>query len=811
MYFIHGHKFILVILIFCFTGQLILSQDRKTHNNYTGDWESPSSWNPAWTNPQININNLDITINGYITANSSLHFSGSSKLIVDDTLVINGDLLILNDNELEVNEGGVLVVRGNLIFSNKAEITADGYIIITGNVTKEGSVNEGSFDSGDDPARVFIGGTVSPGGLQNDKSDFEALNCLSPEYPYPNSGCSYGNIEDLANDQIYQFFLTTCPHTTAGSNSPLCPGSTLTLFSSGGSAYSWTGPQGFTSTAQSPTITAANTDMTGIYTVIITDGFGCTSEKQVNILVNPPPELVITNPAVECYPATIDLTQAAITAGSAPGLSWSWHTDPEGTVELATPQEAGAGTWYIKGTTADECYDVKPVSVTILPPVTGNTISGDPALCYMDSPELTGVSDLSGGNGEFRYKWETAGNELTWEPAAGSANNTGYIAPPIADPSYFRRIVFSGVNDICRDTSNIFKVDIHTLSYAEIIETTDTICAGSRAELRFNLMGEGPWELVYSDGTENFFQQVSNLQHASSIIATAKDSATYKYQIVSLTDRFGCIAPEDNISGIASLTVYAYPKPDPGYSAEVCGNTIQLNANPRYGHGRWQSEALSTEFYPARFSPDALATVTEYGRHRFTWTETNWQCSASADISVSFYEQPEEVFAGYDKILQFIFETNLEAVIPYSMPEAYGGWEVIKGNGQIVFKNDPRSRVIDLEFGENTFVWTLFNGVCEPVSVPVTILIKDLGFPNAFSPNNSGYNDRFVINGIENSKYNKFTVFNRQGNKVFNAVNYQNDWDGRNHNGVPLKEDTFFYILNVDNKYSYKGFIVLKR
>jgi large repetitive protein len=65
----------------------------------------------------------------------------------------------------------------------------------------------------------------------------------------------------------------------------------------------------------------------------------------------------------------------------------------------------------------------KPVSVTILPPVTGNTISGDPVLCYMDSPELSGVSDLSGGDGEFSYKWESAGNDLNWEPAAGSANN----------------------------------------------------------------------------------------------------------------------------------------------------------------------------------------------------------------------------------------------------------------------------------------------------------------------------------------------------------------------------------------------------
>jgi hypothetical protein len=72
------------------------------------------------------------------------------------------------------------------------------------------------------------------------------------------------------------------------------------------------------------------------------------------------------------------------------------------------------------------------------------------------------------------------------------------------------------------------------------------------------------------------------------------------------------------------------------------------------------------------------------------------------------------------------------------MPEAFGIWEVVQGNGKIDFKNDPRSRVTNLGFGENTFIWTIYNGVCEPVSVPVTILITDLGIPNAFSPNNSG-------------------------------------------------------------------------
>jgi hypothetical protein len=111
--------------------------EHQTKNNYTGAWETPASWDPAWPEPHYNVNNIDITISGYITANNSLTFSGtSSELIVDDTLVINGDLTISDDNDVKVNNNGILIVRGNTIISDSSDIIADGYIIITGDITK---------------------------------------------------------------------------------------------------------------------------------------------------------------------------------------------------------------------------------------------------------------------------------------------------------------------------------------------------------------------------------------------------------------------------------------------------------------------------------------------------------------------------------------------------------------------------------------------------------------------------------------------------------------------------------------------------
>lgn len=59
-----------------------------------------------------------------------------------------------------------------------------------------------------------------------------------------------------------------------------------------------------------------------------------------------------------------------------------------------------------------------------------------------------------------------------------------------------------------------------------------------------------------------------------------------------------------------------------------------------------------------------------------------------------------------------------------------------------------------------------------------TKLLDPLIFADFFSPNNDGHNDTFVIENIDEYPINKIHIFNRWGDKVFEAEPYLNNWDG---------------------------------
>jgi gliding motility-associated-like protein len=81
---------------------------------------------------------------------------------------------------------------------------------------------------------------------------------------------------------------------------------------------------------------------------------------------------------------------------------------------------------------------------------------------------------------------------------------------------------------------------------------------------------------------------------------------------------------------------------------------------------------------------------------------------------------------------------------------------------------------------------------------------------NILTPNGDGHNDRWMIANIELYPDNEVAVYDKTGKLVYREKGYRNQWDGK-LNGVPLKDDAYFYIIqfNKPNVKPIKGYLTI--
>lgn len=83
---------------------------------------------------------------------------------------------------------------------------------------------------------------------------------------------------------------------------------------------------------------------------------------------------------------------------------------------------------------------------------------------------------------------------------------------------------------------------------------------------------------------------------------------------------------------------------------------------------------------------------------------------------------------------------------------------------------------------------------------------------NILTPNGDGINDFLVISDFD--KLNEtcsVEIFSTSGQKVFSDDAYQNNWNGKDSNGNPLKSGTYYYIINLTGRTGGTGFIDIVR
>ena len=129
-----------------------------------------------------------------------------------------------------------------------------------------------------------------------------------------------------------------------------------------------------------------------------------------------PTGFVINNPAAVCSPATVNITLAAVTAGSIGGLTFTYFTDADGLIVLGTPGAvAVSGTYYIKASNGT-CSLILPVVVTINAQPNLFTVTGGGSYCSGGTGVAVG---LNGSESGVNYQLQL-NSVNTGSPVAGT-------------------------------------------------------------------------------------------------------------------------------------------------------------------------------------------------------------------------------------------------------------------------------------------------------------------------------------------------------------------------------------------------------
>ncbi len=542
-----------------------------------------------------------------------------------------------------------------------------------------------------------------------------------------------------------------------------------------------------------------------------------------------------------CYGQQPEVIIGAVHAGGlglgTDSIYWQKRTESGSWIDVAdssrkdfAPSNLVETMYYRRVILSDDCIDISDShKVNVLPSITEDSISTDPVIytCYETAPQQIIASEPSGGagTGSYSYQWQKSSDAITWTDISANANGKDYEPEALTDTTYFRRQVFSGLDDCCSSTSDTVRVNIYVLPIATIQNLEDTICSGNDVVLNMNITeGEMPYVLTYNDGFNDFTSDPVNSTEYNPLHQpeTENESEIFDYTLVSVSDDNGCEATD--MSGLTKIYVYGNPVANAGIDDEACELSFQLSATPTLGTGYWSHVSeIGNVLFDDVNAANAMVNVDTAVHYKFEWKELNWQCEDRDTVSIDLYERPYNIYVNpQDTILYFVDEVILKG--GYINPDQFettSFWEMVSGNGSFTPSVDDSlvtlSDLNDLGQEQISVTWTVSKRECEDSVVNVSIKLKELFSPTGFTPNGDGVNDYLKFNGIENSDEYDLIIFNRWGTEVYRETEETEvkGWNGKKDNkGKDLPEDTYYYILNVtdDNvTQTHKGFIVLKR
>jgi gliding motility-associated-like protein len=430
-------------------------------------------------------------------------------------------------------------------------------------------------------------------------------------------------------------------------------------------------------------------------------------------------------------------------------------------------------------------------------PITNNKVTAPAvtAVCPGVDPDIiTGSTPI----GSFdSYQWQRSLDNKTYTDIPGAVSKD-YDPPVITATTYYHRRVMH----LACEAPNISNVvTITLLTPATLNEITAPAVTG--------FCNAGDASLIHgfvpqAVGTVDYQWQLStdNISFTNISGATAKDYDPPSISVTTYYRRLITNSPCNIGTPSNTVAITITPVTVPTISAEqtVClgdGVTLKATGGTRYS---WSPAAGLSATDIA--SPTARPTNTT----NYTVTVFNGNCSTMLPVKVTVVGRPT-VNVGADKEIMIGDRVQLNAQVTAVEGATYS-WTPTTYLDNPAIANPVAKPTANITY---RLTVTSANG-CFIASDEVVINVREkIVIPNAFTPNGDGINDILTLSGLESYKQSTLTIFNRNGQQVFEGLAYGKPWDGT-RNGKPLPMGTYYYVieLNYDHK-RLSGYIALIR
>ncbi|WP_435357828.1 LamG-like jellyroll fold domain-containing protein [Emticicia sp. SJ17W-69] len=516
------------------------------------------------------------------------------------------------------------------------------------------------------------------------------------------------------------------PTPTIGSNSPKCVGSTLNLTASGGTSYSWTGVNGFSSTIQNPTIPNVTALATGNYMVTVTNANGCTATATTNITINPLPIPTIGSNSPKCVGSTLNLTASGGTSYSWTGVNGFSSTAQNPTIPNVTALTTG--NYMVTVTNANGCTATATTAVTINPLPTPTIGS--------NSPKCVGSTLNFTASGGTSYSW-TGVNGFS----STAQNPTIPNVTALTTGNYM--VTVTNANG-CTATATT-NVTINPLPIPTIGSNSPK-CVGST----LNLTASGGTSYSWT-GVNGFNSTIQN-----PTIPNVTALATGNY-MVTVTNANGCTA-----TATTAVTINPLPTPTIGSNSPKCvGSTLNLTASGGTSYSWTGVNGFSSTIQnPTIPNVTALAT----GNYMVTATNANG-CMATATTAVTINPLPTPTIGSNSpKCVGSTLNLTASGGTSYS-------WTGVNGFSSTA-QNPTIPNVTALTTGNYMVTVTNANGCTATATTNVTINPLPIPTIGSNSPKCVGSTLNFTASGGTSYSWTGVNGFNStiQNPKIFNVT-----------------------------------------